>query len=210
MQRNTKKRARRGGFTLMEMLVVLGILVLLLAMVVPRVLGTQKKADITATKSQILFLNGCLQRYALDMKGFPTSEQGLKSLVASPANANGTAASRWGGPYTESGELPTDAWGNPYQYEYPATKGRGDRPDIWSYGPDGEDNTDDDIVSWKGETAVGVDGEGLLEDDLGLEGDDPFAGDEFDLGMEPDPGFEPPSTDLDFDTNPGVESAGNF
>ncbi len=139
---------KRRGFTLMEMLVVLGILVLLLALVTPRILGTQKKADITTTQSQIKLLRACLQRYALDMKEFPTTEQGLKALIECPSDVSETSAARWAGPYTETGELPKDAWGNDFSYEYPPTRGKGDYPDIWSVGPDGEDGTDDDIVSW--------------------------------------------------------------
>jgi len=55
------------------------------------------------------------------------------------------------GPYTESGELPKDPWGNDFQYEYPPKHGTGDFPDIWSKGPDGEDGNEDDIVSWSHE-----------------------------------------------------------
>jgi general secretion pathway protein G len=100
-------------------------------------------------------LKGCLQSYFLDMKTFPTTEQGLAALVAAPSGGEevtGTdtvaATSNWGGPYTESGELPTDPWGNQYQYAYPPTNSKGDIPDIWSMGPDGQDNTEDDICSW--------------------------------------------------------------
>ena len=45
-----------------------------------------------------------------------------------------------------------DPWGHDYQYEYPPTHGKGESPDIWSLGPDGEDNTEDDIVSWSKDT----------------------------------------------------------
>jgi general secretion pathway protein G len=156
MTRSVHVRGVRG-FTLMEMLVVLGILAVLLAMVVPRILGTQKKADISAAQSQIKLLRGCLQRYALDMKEFPTTEQGLQSLVEKPADLSEAVAARWDGPYTETGELPMDPWGNPFQYEYPPTHGTADAdyPDIWSWGYDREDGTEDDIVSWSKELSEG-------------------------------------------------------
>ena len=143
----------RRGFTLMEMLVVLGILAMLLALVVPRILGTQKKADISATQSQLKLLRGCLQRYVLDMKEFPSTEQGLKALIEESSDLSETKAKRWDGPYTESGELPKDPWDNDFQYEYPPKHGTADFPDIWSMGPDGEDGTEDDIVSWNKETS---------------------------------------------------------
>ncbi len=166
----TELHSRRDarGFTLMEMLVVLGILAMLMALVVPRILGTQAKADIQATKIQIKSLMECLKHYKLDMKEFPTTDQGLKALIEKPADLSDEKAARWDGPYTESKELPKDPWGHEYQYEYPPTHGSAsdsttsdtsstgdttkananDYPDIWSFGPDGEDGTDDDIKSW--------------------------------------------------------------
>ncbi len=147
MTHSQYNRGRRG-FTLMEMLVVLGILAILLALAVPRILGTQKKANISATESQLKLLRSCLQRYMLDMKEFPPTEQGLKALVKKPADLSEAKAKRWDGPYTEAGELPKDPWGNDFQYEYPPKHGTTDFPDIWSMGPDGEDGTEDDIVSW--------------------------------------------------------------
>jgi general secretion pathway protein G len=151
--RDRRTRLARRGFTLVEMLVVLGIIVLLLALVVPRILGTQKQADISATQAQIKLLRACLQRYAIDMKDFPTTEQGLQSLIESPADLDENVAARWKGPYTDGGELPKDAWGRDFQYEYPPTQGTGEYPDIWALGPDGEDGTEDDICSWNKEAA---------------------------------------------------------
>ncbi len=182
MSRRNRRAAARQGFTLMEMLVVLAILVLLVAMVAPRLLGTQKKANISAAKTQIGLLKGSLERYALDMSGFPTTEQGLAALIQAPTEdgtsmgmgtedvsvgmdtgTTSTGSSNWAGPYVNSNELPKDPWGRPYQYEYPPTHGTGEYPDIWSYGPDGEDGTEDDIVSWtESQEGGGMGGE--LED----------------------------------------------
>ena len=163
----TKRRLPRRGFTLMELLVVLAILVLLMAMVAPRILGTQKKADINAAKAQIGLLRGALQRYALDMKDFPTTEQGLAALCEEPSedssmsessdsgrsdrmssDSGSEKKSNWDGPYLDATSVPKDPWQHEYQYEYPPQRGKGNFPDIWSYGPDGQDDTDDDIVSW--------------------------------------------------------------
>ena len=168
------------------MLVVLAILVLLVGMVAPRVLKSQKKADVNNAKAQLGMFRTCLERYAVDMKDFPTTEQGLRALIAPPDSSGSAAdiggggdrgadrapngarsgagdlgggdlggnsgssssASGWDGPYVNQDAIPKDPWGNEYQYEYPPTNGTGDYPDIWSYGPDGEDGTDDDIVSW--------------------------------------------------------------
>jgi general secretion pathway protein G len=152
MHRLQHHRSGRG-FTLVEMLVVLGILTMLLAMVVPRIMGTQKKADISATQSQVKLLRGCLQQYFVDMREFPSTEQGLKALVEKPVDLSEGKTSRWDGPYIESGEMPKDSWGNDFQYEYPPKHGTTDYPDIWSLGPDGQDGTEDDIVSWSQESS---------------------------------------------------------
>jgi len=144
------------------MLVVLAILVLLVSMVVPRIIGSQKKADINATKTQIGMYKAALERYALDCKTYPATEQGLQALVSQPADLNENIT--WDGPYV-TGEIGRDPWGNDYQYAYPPERGSGDNPDIWSYGPDGEDNTDDDICSWTSGSgaATGGDQDALKE-----------------------------------------------
>jgi len=144
---NTRKRRPPRGFTLVEMLVVLAILVLLVSMVVPRVIGSRKKADISNTRIQIGAISKALDAYEMDCKKFPTTEQGLAALAQKPADL--TESTNWSGPYL-TGEVPKDPWGNDYQYAYPPERGSGDNPDIWSYGPDGEDNTEDDICSWTG------------------------------------------------------------
>jgi len=185
MSHATYRRSARRGFTLMELLVVLAILVLLMAMVAPRFIGVEKKANLKAAKSQIGLFRGALERYALDMKDFPSTDQGLQALVEAPSSSGGdrggmserrsesnaekrsdskadvkgdlksdsrdgekSEGHAWEGPYLNAGKVPKDPWGHDYQYEYPPTHGKGDFPDIWSYGPDGEDGTDDDIVSW--------------------------------------------------------------
>lgn len=148
-----RKSPRRRGFTLVELLVVLAILVLLASMVLPRILGSQKKADLRAAKTQIGMFRDALETYAADCKDFPTTEQGLAALVSPPADLAETV--QWGGPYL-TGEIPLDPWGSEYRYEYPPTRGSGENPDIWSAGPDGQDDTEDDVCSW----TSGATGEG--------------------------------------------------
>jgi general secretion pathway protein G len=152
MKRPSRSSARRG-FTLVEMLVVLGILVFLASMVLPRMLGAQKKADIQGAQTQIGILKTALTHYSVDCKNYPTSDQGLQALLTAPDGVDA-----WKGPYLDSDALPKDPWNHDYQYAYPPTHGStGDRPDIWSFGPDGQDGTDDDITSW---TTAGGSGSG--------------------------------------------------
>lgn len=158
MNRSPKRRKRCRGFTLMEMLIVLAILGMLLALIGPRILQSGKKADAQTTQAQIKMLQACLDHYYLDMKAYPETEPGLQALIEKPGEVEGESVSRWKGPYTKTGDLPKDPWGNDYQYRYPPENSSADLPEIWSYGPDGEDNTEDDIVSWKKEQIEGEEG----------------------------------------------------
>ncbi len=141
------KRRRRTAFTLVEIMIVLAILVLLVAMVGPRLLKTQEKADAKITQTQIENIEQALDFYKVDNRSFPTTEEGLSALMRKPADEN--RAKNWAGPYLEEQKLPVDPWGNAYRYEYPGTRGsQSEQPAIWSLGPDGKDNTPDDVVNW--------------------------------------------------------------
>jgi len=164
MKSNTKQHRAAHGFTLVELLIVLGILAMLMALVAPRVLKSGEKANVKKTEVDIQAFKQVLKLYHLDMKKFPTTEQGLSALCDEPDDLG--EESPWDGPYLESDEAPSDPWNNSYQYEWPSTHGHSDYPDIWSFGPDGEDGTEDDIVNWKKD---GEGGEGSLDDgDLDL------------------------------------------
>jgi general secretion pathway protein G len=167
MKRSSNRRGHRG-FTLMEMLIVLGILVIVFALAAPRYFGAREKANLSAAKVQIEAFRGALDKYKFDTSGYPTTEQGLQALFQAPAASDSEGAtqvegsagtSNWDGPYMNKPALPKDPWGRDYQYAYPAERGSGDFPDIWSLGPDGQDNTDDDICSWVA-TKTGEGGEG--------------------------------------------------
>jgi general secretion pathway protein G len=151
--RKTKK-ARRAGFTLMEVLLVLVILVVLMGFAVPALLGSKKKADIDTAKTQIGLFRTALEKYALDMNNFPDSEQGLDVLIVEPGDLDDEQAANWAGPYitTTGKEAPRDPWGNAYSYEFPSTHDS-QYPDIWSAGPDGKEGSEDDIVNWSKEDA---------------------------------------------------------
>lgn len=169
MKRNPQ-RPRRGGFTLVEMLIVLGILVLLASLALPRLLGSQRKADIKAAQTQVHNFKSAIDLYVTDCRSYPTTDQGLAALVRKPDDL--PSAASWGpDPYLES--IPKDPWGHEYQYVYPSEHGASG-PDIWSYGPDGEDGSDDDIVSWDKDAST--DGQsGNMNEDRGGKGREPAA-----------------------------------
>ena len=82
---NCSQRRTRRGFSLIELLIVLAILVLLASLVAPRLLGSRDKANIDATKTQISLFKSTLEMYSLHMGSYPSSEQGLKALVERPS-----------------------------------------------------------------------------------------------------------------------------
>jgi len=162
----------------MEMLIVLGILVVVFALAAPRFFGAREKANKSAAKVQVMAFTAALEKYNFDTNVFPATEQGLQALVTAPADSEEEeegSASNWDGPYINKPALPKDPWGNDYQYAYPPERGAGKEPDIWSFGPDGEDNTEDDICTWVSSKEGG-----------GSEGEDEFGG-----GKESGGGMEP-------------------
>lgn len=145
-QRQVRTNHARRGFTLIEVLLVLAILGVIAAMLVPSLLRRQKQAMIDQTKLNIKALEGILRQYGLDHDGdLPTTAQGLEVLLVAPNNDE-----KWKGPYiTDTKTLPSDAWGRPFQYEYPPQHhDGGEKPDISSGGPDKQFGTADDVTNW--------------------------------------------------------------
>ncbi|MBZ2206032.1 type II secretion system major pseudopilin GspG [Massilia soli] len=133
------------GFTLVEIMVVVVIIGILGALVVPKLMGRTGESRVTAARVDISTLMQALKLYKLDNQRYPTTEQGLKSLIEKPTS--GPSANGWkSGGYVE--KLPKDPWGNPYQYLSPGVKGE---VDLFSYGADGQPGgtgEDTDVGSW--------------------------------------------------------------
>ena len=141
--RDDEKRRRQSGFTLVELLVVMAILVLIASLVAPRVIAYLGSSRTKTAKIQIESLSTTLELFRLDTGRYPSSEEGLRALVARPAMVQG-----WNGPYLKGGRLPNDPWGKPYLYRHPGEHGEFD---IFSFGADGEPGGDDekqDVRSW--------------------------------------------------------------
>lgn len=150
-------RQHRSGMSLLEILIVLSILAVLIAIVAPRILGSQQKADIKSTRLQIANIEEALKLYAADNRSFPNTEEGMLALLVRPDDER--RSRNWDGPYFDGDAVPVDPWGNEFQYEYPPTRNRRDIPDIWSWGPDGLENTDDDIGNFPAEGEAGASGD---------------------------------------------------
>jgi general secretion pathway protein G len=136
------------GFTLIEIMVVITILGILAALIVPRVVGRTDDARIAAAKQDIASLMQALKLYRLDNGAYPTTEQGLRSLLTKPTIEPLPQNWKQGG-YLERSTTPKDPWGNEYKYLNPGLKGE---IDVFSYGRDGAvggEEVDADIGSWQ-------------------------------------------------------------
>jgi general secretion pathway protein G len=134
------RRTSRAAFTLMEVMLVLVILVIMGGLAVSVFTGQQQSALKRTAQVQVDTLASDCQRYQLDMNRFPDT---LMDLRTAPAVAN---AQNWSGPYTGK-DVGNDPWGNPYQYAFPSSRYGNEKPDISSWGPDGQNGTEDDIYN---------------------------------------------------------------
>lgn len=153
-KRHTSTAARqlftqRSGFSLLELLIVLAILAVIAGMVVPSLLGSQKKANISATENSIHGLEQTLKLYATSNGGEYPQGAGdeVFELLMATTDEEGTAVD----PILE--KLPTDAWGETLYYEYPSSQQTVPKPAIWSSGPNRTDEQGggDDITNWDAE-----------------------------------------------------------
>ncbi len=139
---NIKRKNR--GFTLLEIIVVVAIIAILAAYIAPKVAGRVDDARVSKAKSDIRVLESSLELYKLDNFVYPSSGQGLESLINKPSGEN-TKNWRDGG-YIK--KLNKDPWGNEYQYLYPGSNGEFD---VFSLGADarvGGDGEAADIGNW--------------------------------------------------------------
>ena len=140
-----KAQSWQGGFTLLEVMVVVVILGILATLVVPKIISRPDEARVIAARQDIASVLQSLRLYRLDNQRYPTTEQGLQALVARPDTAPVPPNWKAGG-YLE--RLPKDPWGNLYQYLNPGLHGE---IDVFSFGADGApggEGNDADIGSW--------------------------------------------------------------
>ena len=145
---NTPKprMAAQGGFSLVEILVVLVIMGLLISVVAPTVLNRADDARVQKVHADFKAIETSLKIYRLDNYVYPTTEQGLQALVEPSALDPEPRNFKEGGYLPE---LPIDPWGRPYLYLSP---GEHSEIDLYSLGADGlsgGEGQNADIGNWK-------------------------------------------------------------
>lgn len=138
------KNHKESGFTLLELLVVLGIIAMLAGIVGPQVMKHMGESKVKAAKVQIEELMASLDMYKLDLGQYPTTQQGLKALVQSPDNAK-----YWNGPYLRKPAVPSDPWKNEYIYVFPGKHGKFDLYSLGADGIEGGEGEDRDVLGWE-------------------------------------------------------------
>ncbi len=141
-----RHRRAESGFTLIEVMVVVIILGILAAAIVPKLMSRPDEARLVKARQDIRTLESALQLYRLDNFVYPTTEQGLTSLVEKPLDEPVPPNWKQGG-YIE--RLPQDPWGNEYQYLNPGVNGEIDIYSLGSDGQSGGSGTGADVGNWK-------------------------------------------------------------
>ncbi len=129
ISRRQPRRRRRGGFTFIEVMVVVVIIGMLAGAVTLTVRDRMETARVNTARSDIGTIVRALETYNVEHGGYPSNSEGLENIGI---------------------QNRTDPWGQPYQYNKP---GQNDQPyEVYSLGADerpGGDGADADIYSWQ-------------------------------------------------------------
>lgn len=128
--RRQDRLSPEAGYTLTEMLVVIGIIGLIAAVLTPSLLGQMSRARVKAAHLQLQTVSSALEMYMADVGHYPTSQEGLQVLIKAPADADG-----WTGPYLRDAKVLVDPWGDAIIYA-PDPNGRSFQ--LKSLGSDGK------------------------------------------------------------------------
>lgn len=102
-----------GGFTLIEIMVVVVILGILGALIVPNIISRPDEARVQRAKSDIRAIESALTMYRFDNGNYPSTDQGLEALVTQPSGY--PEARKWN-PEGYLSKTPIDPWDEPYLY----------------------------------------------------------------------------------------------
>ena len=152
-----RKSESNRGFTLIEIMAVVLIMGLLMGIIGVSISGKIDKARLATAKAQISQLESALEFYRMDNGRYPTTAQGLDSLVRKPL-AEPEPRNYPGGGYLKKSDALLDPWSEPFQYEYPGSN-NAHSFDLWTNGADlspGGEGADRDVGNWEIETQEGT------------------------------------------------------
>lgn len=148
MQHSIAREDRRAGFTFIEIMVAMMIVVILIGVAGFTYVRYIARARVVGARNQIEIFGISLSSYYLDTGRYPTNEQGLAALWEKPLLE--PVPAQWNGPYLTK-VVPNDPWGNPYEYTTPGPNGL---PyalrSLGADGAEGGEGNDADVVSWSG------------------------------------------------------------
>ncbi|MCH2142529.1 MAG: type II secretion system major pseudopilin GspG [Phycisphaerales bacterium] len=159
-------RHNRTGFTLIELLIVIGILLALGAIVTVNFISIGDIAEQDVQRAQFDQVDSAMKRFRLDLKRYPSEDEGIEVLWNRDALENEDEGTRWKGPYLEE-PVVSDRWGRSLTYTYPGELVGESYYDLVSMGPDGEEGTADDITNHDRRKTV----DGEFEEDESFTGD---------------------------------------
>jgi len=100
-----------NGYTLTEMLVVIGIICLIAAVLTPGLMGQLGRARVKAAELQLQTVASAVELFKSDVGRYPSEQEGLTALVTEPAGLQG-----WTGPYLKDSKALLDPWNRPLLY----------------------------------------------------------------------------------------------
>lgn len=139
------------GFTMVELMVVIVIMGLLATIVGVSITSAVKKARVNTARTQMKNFESALKLFKLNCGFYPSTEQGLMALIEKPTIGRECREYPVGDGFWDSKNIPDDPWSSPYQYASPGMHNT-NGIDIWSFGEDAQEGTEDDIVNWVEQT----------------------------------------------------------
>lgn len=137
-----KRKSSQAGFTLFEIMIVVGIIIVLAGATIFKIKGNLEIARAIQVENDINAITTQLRTYDLFSLSLPTTEQGLQALVDKPSTP--PVPRRW---ERLMASVPIDPWNSPYVYRNPGSRNPGGF-DLYSLGPDKKES-DDDIGNWE-------------------------------------------------------------
>lgn len=155
---STGTRRSRGGFTLIEVMIVILIVLALGGLVAYNLMGTKEDAENKLAKIDMQTLGQALKQFRFDHGRYPSDEEGLEVLWSKDKLTDEEELKKWKKLLEKP--MPTDRFGNQWGYRQKSEHGDADEEtyDLWSYGRDKQEGTADDIVSWDQEAENGKGG----------------------------------------------------